>query len=95
MATERRVVAKYDVLHYGLPRPDRFEEIPEMRLQIVVVIALKAGRFRERLLPRFGIMFRVPLLEVRFPQPCRKSVAVVTGSRILARFAANALGQTR
>ncbi len=72
VASERGVVAEDDVLHHRLPRAHRLEEIPEMRLQIVVVVAVEGDGLRCRFLARLGIVFLVPLFEVRFAQAAGK-----------------------
>src|ERR1700733_4291725 len=66
VTTERRVVAEYDVLHHRLPGSDSLEKIPEMRLQIVVIIAFETLRFESRFMAELRVMFRMPLLEVWF-----------------------------
>src|SRR5205814_2360222 len=50
MAGKRRVVAEDDILHHRFARAHRLEEVPEVRAQVVVVIAVVGKTFGRRLL---------------------------------------------
>src|SRR5204862_7422345 len=64
------------------PRPDGLEEIPEMRPQIIIVVAPITYALWGRLISRFGIVLVVPLLEVGVLQAAREPVAVIAGSQV-------------
>src|SRR6266849_2080810 len=96
MTAERCVVAEYDVLHDLLTRPDRLEEIPEVQPQIIVVVAMPGLRIRSRFLPRFGVMFVVPMFEVCVSQARRQSITVVARREVnpgLRRVCQRELGE--
>ena len=76
------MVTEHDVLHHWLPGPDGLEEVPEVRLQIVIIVALETLRFESRSMAELRVVFRMPLLEVWLPQTGGQSVAVVARSRI-------------
>ena len=77
MAGESGVVAKDNVLHDGLARAHRFEEVPEMGAEIVVIAAVDRDALGSRFPARRRIMLFVPLLYLGCAHGAGKSAGVI------------------
>jgi len=80
------MVAEDDILHHRLARTHGLKEHPEMRTQVVVVVALDAGGFECGLMAGFRIVLFVPLLKVRVLQAARQSITIIARRKIDARL---------
>jgi hypothetical protein len=56
MAAKGRVVSEDCILDDGLTRPDRLEELPQMRPQVVVIISVIVQGFKSWLLARHRVV---------------------------------------
>src|SRR5215471_13623403 len=75
-------MSEHGFLHNGLPRPYRFEKVPEMRLFIIVGWAGVCNRFGHKLVTRFGIVLLVPIGFVGCAHRFRESLVVIAWSGI-------------
>ena len=80
------MVAEDDILHRRLARTRGLKEHPEMRTQVVGVVALDAGGFECGLMAGFRIVLFVPLLKVRVLQAARNSITIIARRKIDARL---------
>src|SRR4051812_9743287 len=79
MTCERRVVAENYVLHDRLAGTNGLEEVPEVRPQIIVVVALNGDAFGCGLLAGCRVVLLVPFFYVRVPEASRIRSGVVAG----------------
>src|SRR6266498_317768 len=76
VTSERCMMSEHGILRQRLPRPHCFEELPHVRLEVIVIVSLVADCLGSGLLSRLGIVLRVPLLEIRIFETRRQSVAI-------------------
>jgi hypothetical protein len=77
MAGKSRVVAKDGVLHNGLARAHRFEEVPEMGAEIVVIVAVDCNALGSRFAARLRVVLFMPLLYLGCSHRAGKSAGVI------------------
>src|SRR5215469_8400351 len=68
MARERGIMSENDVLHHRLPRTNRFEKLPQMRAEIVVIVSVVGLVFHHWFFAGGRVVLFVPLLRVGVSQ---------------------------
>src|SRR5258706_4437238 len=86
VTAERSVMAKHGILHHRLARADGLEELPQVRPQIVVVIALEGEALGRGLMPGLWIVLGVPLAVIGIAQPAGKGRRIVGGTEVDTRL---------
>jgi hypothetical protein len=71
MAAKRRMVSEDCVLDYRFTRPNRLEELPQMRPQVVVIISVIGQGLESRLFTGNRVVFLMPLLHIGTSEAAR------------------------
>jgi deoxyadenosine/deoxycytidine kinase len=71
MAAKSRMVSEDCVLDNRLARPNRLEELPQMRPQVVVIISVIGQGLESRLFTRNRIVFLMPLRDIGTSEAAR------------------------
>src|ERR1017187_10311715 len=86
VAGDGGVVAENGILHHRFPRLDRPEEVPEMGLDVVPIVAAIDDVLHQRLLAERDRVLGKPLLDVGVAHLLRKTPGVVAGRRVFPKL---------